>query len=38
MNGFIKLAIKQPIAVAALVFLIIAFGLVASKNSYPNDT
>ena len=32
MNGFIKLAIKQPIAVAALVFLIIAFGLVALQK------
>ena len=32
MSGFIKLAIKQPIAVAALVFLIIAFGLVALQK------
>jgi len=32
MNGFIKLAIKQPIAVAALVFLIVAFGLVALQK------
>lgn len=32
MNNFIKLAIKQPIAVAALVFLIIAFGLVALQK------
>ena len=32
MNGLIKLAIKQPIAVAAMVFLIIAFGLVALQK------
>ena len=32
MNGLIKLAIKQPIAVAALVFLIIAFGIVALQK------
>jgi len=32
MNNLIKLAIKQPIAVAACVFLIIAFGIVALKQ------
>lgn len=32
MNGLIKLSIKQPIAVAAFIFLIIAFGIVALKK------
>ena len=32
MNNLIKLAIKQPIAIAALVFLIIAFGIVALRQ------
>ena len=34
MNGLIKLSIKQPIAVAAFIFLIIAFGIVA-LNKIP---
>ena len=32
MNNLIKLAIKQPIAVAAFVFLIIAFGIVSLRQ------
>ena len=32
MNNLIKLAIKQPIAVAAFVFLIVAFGIVALRQ------
>ena len=32
MNNLIKLSIKQPIAVAAFVFLIIAFGIVALQK------
>ena len=32
MDNLIKLAIKQPIAVAAMVFLIIAFGFVSLKK------
>ena len=35
MDSVIKLAIKQPIAVAAFVFLIIAFGIVALQK-IPN--
>ena len=34
MNGLIKLSIKQPIAVAAFIFLIIVFGIVA-LNKIP---
>ena len=32
MNNLIKLAIKQPIAIAAFVFLIVAFGIVALRQ------